>query len=745
MNGDYLLSQTPGGDATQQKFPTQYKNYPRGVKYFDVLSPQFSTLYSQVWWSGLEPVDIPAEVVQRYAGGKAMAVVGFEMDQVRVTPAGHVSVPINVAYNHHFESTMTGGDAFHEKITLTGPEDPRIHEYGLDMMGHQMNLAAGTEHWVVRNANTDALPTAQSFGAANGGEVRKSFHGNAPGFVQVIKSPKKMQITPMQIDTWHREKMNLTGSPFVAGPFPRNSLAAPDAPYSGLLECPVTTRLRKNIEGGYATVITGTCSESGIATAGECFEAASRVLGLPASNMTISDPARPAGCSAETDSRTDSVTVFFNKLDHSSTKCGANIVKRAGSATSLVTLNVSIDLTKQEALITLVGPANVWFGVGFNASSMKDAPWTIIVDGYGKVTERKLADQNPGEELKSSVTVLSTSVAAGHRTVVMSRPMTGTSSDYFSFSAGQNVLLPFINAVGSKPALSYHQDKTTSTLALLPVATSSATGACLCPEHPAAFGQGKGTFNYQPTNQTGEKGRPTTIRFGNNCAPYPRTDLLDQKNPTCDVRTYVGGQIACHHMFSLLDADQEIPWPDQPLEYHLKMRFWYQDYDESHHTNVKRTTWGIASPVEYDVPKCADDVKGCSKDEKGNWVHTIRGTFKGNGYLVAAHFHCHAPTCASIKMYKDWNGTHGELICEERPVYGGTGKIDLPAYDEPGFILQPPCLWGSKEFGLEPPPYAGGTTLHSVKTSYANSGHHGEMAWQQMFFVDKIMDDRVLI
>merc|ERR1712113_29314 len=105
----------------------------------------------------------------------------------------------------------------------------------------------------------------------------------------------------------------------------------------------------------------------------------------------------------------------------------------------------------------------------------------------------------------------------------------------------------------------------------------------------------------------------------------------DQKNPTCDVRTYVGGQIACHHMFSLLDADQDIPWPDQPLEYHLKMRFWYQDYDESYHTNVKRTTWGIASPVEYDVPKCAKDVAGCSKDENGNWISHNSWHFQGPG------------------------------------------------------------------------------------------------------------------
>lgn len=743
MNGEYILSQTPGGDKTQDKFPTHYKDYPRGVKYFDVYSPKFSTLYSQVWWSGLSPVELPSDVVQRYAGGKAMAVVGFELDQVRRTAEGDVSVPLNVAYNHHFESTMAGSKAWHEKITLTGPDDPQIAEYGLNMMGHSMSMSAGTEHWVVRGADAEPIPTAQSFGGANGGEVRKSFHGYAPGFVQVIKSPKTLQITPMQIDTWNRDKMNLTGSPFIPGPLPRNSLAAPDAKYSGLLECPVTTRLRKDIHGSYATVLAGTCSESLIHTAGECFEAVSKELGLSLHgmkrvNMTISDPARPAGCSTEIDAKADVVTIYFNTLQQSSAKCGSNVVQRVGSTISLVSLTVSLDLAKEQATITVVGPADVWFGVGFNASAMKDAPWAIIVDGYGNITERKLADQNPGKELKSSLTVLSTSVAGGRRTVVVSRPLIGISPDYFSFSSEQDVLLPFINAVGSKQTLSYHRDKTASTLALLPVSASGATGACLCPDHPAPFGQGKGSFSYQPTNQTGEKGRPTTISFGNNCAPYPRTDLLEMKNPTCDVRTYVGGQIACHHMFSLLDADQEIPWPDQPLEYHLKMRFWYQDYNESYHSNVKRTTWGIASPVEYDVPKCAEGVKGCSKDEDGNWIHTIHGTFKGSGRLIAAHFHCHAPTCKNFKMYRDWNGTHGNLLCEENPVYGGTGKVDLRKFDEPGYILQPPCLWGSKEFGLEPPPDVGSTTLHSIKTSYANSGHHGEMAWQQMFYVDSV-------
>ena len=41
-----------------------------------------------------------------------------------------------------------------------------------------------------------------------------------------------------------------------------------------------------------------------------------------------------------------------------------------------------------------------------------------------------------------------------------------------------------------------------------------------------------------------------------------------------------------------------------------------------------------------------------------------------------------------------WNNRTGELLCRQEPIYGGTGKLDLDKFDEPGYILQPPCLWG---------------------------------------------------
>lgn len=54
-------------------------------------------------------------------------------------------------------------------------------------------------------------------------------------------------------------------------------------------------------------------------------------------------------------------------------------------------------------------------------------------------------------------------------------------------------------------------------------------------------------------------------------------------------------------------------------------------------------------------------------------------------------------------------------------------------FAELDFILQPPCLWGGAEFGLEAPVDVTGKVLGAVKRSNATFAHHGEMAWLQMF------------
>ena len=52
-------------------------------------------------------------------------------------------------------------------------------------------------------------------------------------------------------------------------------------------------------------------------------------------------------------------------------------------------------------------------------------------------------------------------------------------------------------------------------------------------------------------------------------------------------------------------------------------------------------------------------------------------------------------------------------MCRESPLYGGTGSLDLKRFDEPGYIAQPPCLWGAAEHGLEAPPAVGGRMMYA--------------------------------
>jgi hypothetical protein len=62
------------------------------------------------------------------------------------------------------------------------------------------------------------------------------------------------------------------------------------------------------------------------------------------------------------------------------------------------------------------------FGAGFFAQTMEEQPYTIVVDGAGAASERRMANHAAGRALAPTLKVLSNTVAAGRRTVVLSRP-----------------------------------------------------------------------------------------------------------------------------------------------------------------------------------------------------------------------------------------------------------------------------------------------------------------------------------
>lgn len=142
---------------------------------------------------------MPADIVKRF-DGKVMAVVGFEADQVMrkgdKDPYGkvleeEVSVPINVAYNHHYGATLVGAGSSMKKVktsTLLKEGDHRALHPGPDSHRGLTNIAV--EH----TPSASGAPTSFPFGYSNGGEFRKTYHGLVPPFAQLIESPQQVRL-----------------------------------------------------------------------------------------------------------------------------------------------------------------------------------------------------------------------------------------------------------------------------------------------------------------------------------------------------------------------------------------------------------------------------------------------------------------------------------------------------------------------------------------------------------------------
>ena len=82
---------------------------PHRGKFIEVLSRPIRTTYSEVFWTQQDPVPLPAQFVEKYAG-KTVGFVGYEADVVRInqTSGKYASVPCYEQYNHHYAVSLLG-------------------------------------------------------------------------------------------------------------------------------------------------------------------------------------------------------------------------------------------------------------------------------------------------------------------------------------------------------------------------------------------------------------------------------------------------------------------------------------------------------------------------------------------------------------------------------------------------------------------------------------------------------------
>ena len=136
--------------------------------------------------------------------------------------------------------------------------------------------------------------------------------------------------------------------------------------------------------------------------------------------------------------------------------------------TSGLTANINIDNDTGTTTLTLAGPSNKWFGIGFGNSNMNGTDifmtnGSSIRDAYSTSNGQPQADSSPES---GDWTLVSNTVSSSTRTIVATRANdTGNSNDHtFSASAGS---LTVIWAIGASSQYSSgHSNRSAITLSV---------------------------------------------------------------------------------------------------------------------------------------------------------------------------------------------------------------------------------------------------------------------------------------
>ena len=698
MNGPHLYG-IANPNISSGYFSTNFTDISPNAEYFDVYTSPITSRYADVYWTMMPEIPLSKEIVSRF-NNKVMAITGYEMDQVIVYPnKTEESIPCTWSYNHHYVAHLQGANSKMVKVKSS----PNYEMW---------DFSHGPESYKFVTINESASPnniaTSQTFSSANGGESRGSFHGYPYNKAQLIHSPKSFHIQPMQIDTRNREPEYINDkTTYHPGLLPKSNKAPPTATYSGLADCPCTDRLQKNIQRLYNTQITGTCHKP-IFNTSECYQQVLKVTGNVSGNTatTISTWAQPSGCFFIRNNYTKDVTAILNKWTNSSTQCGSNTENFIGQTNidKITGVGTKITVDKQ-VTIELVGPANVWFGVAFNAKQMSDLPYTIVVNGTGQVNELKMANHLPGTSLLRSINVTENRVINSTRYIKIIRAIQGRTKDYYTFNNKQSDI-PLLTAVGSTKSYSVHKAKSGYTIRMKSMGGST----CIC--------------------NSGISGNINGLPFHKNCMPEPYADLIQQQNPTCFIEKYIGGLSCCHHKYVLLDKDQV--QPNHTMTFQIKFRFWFTEY-KNQTGLVRNFAETERNSGEYDVVKCAPGTptKEC--------VHVITSRFQGKDMVspqvrgksrgfkfVYVSGHCHYGSCLTMDIS---NADTGELVCH---VTGDMGQNRKNVrFDEENYVKLNPCIWGEDKGLMKPRFYSWNTNFTSVKRANATDYFTGEMAlWQ---------------
>eukprot|EP00192_Tetraselmis_astigmatica_P005277 CAMPEP_0117661422 /NCGR_PEP_ID=MMETSP0804-20121206/7529_1 /TAXON_ID=1074897 /ORGANISM="Tetraselmis astigmatica, Strain CCMP880" /LENGTH=509 /DNA_ID=CAMNT_0005468289 /DNA_START=163 /DNA_END=1692 /DNA_ORIENTATION=+ len=204
---------------------------------FEIYSQPIQLQYAEVYYKFQDPIPLPDDVKQRFAG-KQMGITGYEVNVVRFDEDGNEeSVPSYDAYNHHYVFFVKGSNWTEMCDEIWCPPKD-----GIGMPLPHSDAPRMKDFLASRGKLGDSMLDVQMLSEGNGNEHRGSYHGSPEGFAQIINSPDRVHPFIHLINTRGGGGRGGIGSTLL----PSSSNAKPGARYSGLVECPCTTRRNIN-------------------------------------------------------------------------------------------------------------------------------------------------------------------------------------------------------------------------------------------------------------------------------------------------------------------------------------------------------------------------------------------------------------------------------------------------------------------------------------------------------------------
>jgi hypothetical protein len=132
---------------------------------------------------------------------------------------------------------------------------------------------------------------------------------------------------------------------------------------------------------------------------------------------------------------------------------------------SNLSAHIYIDGTTNQTTLTLEGPLNAWFAVGFGGSAMSSGADVFRTDGTTITDAVTTSTSLPAADTQQDWTLVSNTESASKRTITATRAnSTGDSNDFiFTAAAGT---IPMIWAYGSSTTYGYHGGSNRGALAV---------------------------------------------------------------------------------------------------------------------------------------------------------------------------------------------------------------------------------------------------------------------------------------